>query len=352
MGDTHVGLQARLMSQALRKLTANLNKTNTICIFINQLREKIGVMFGSPETTPGGRALKFYSSVRLDIRRIESIKDGVEVVGNRTRVKVVKNKVAPPFRQAEFDIMYGKGISREGSLLDIGVDIGIVKKSGAWYTYEGEQLGQGRENAKQFLIENPEIMVEISERILTEVGIGQDIDESPSATRRCRRRHVRRRRPAHQRSTDVGSQVPRSRIGASTSRRDRGGPSPRPKLSLPDLRHGQRQPAATGRGDLTSSHARAGRRHEQRCDRGRPGRGLTVVLCSWAIISMLKQPNWASRTPAAARRSGWSSCSERCWSRWRGCCSASGTCSGSDPSVRAQAHLDQRVGFPGGSPQL
>jgi recombination protein RecA len=177
MGDTHVGLQARLMSQALRKLTANLNKTNTICLFINQLREKIGVMFGSPETTPGGRALKFYSSVRLDIRRIESIKDGVEVVGNRTRVKVVKNKVAPPFRQAEFDIMYGKGISREGSLLDVGVDMGIVKKSGAWYTYEGEQLGQGRENAKQFLIDNAEVMVEISERIRTEVGIGQDDDE-------------------------------------------------------------------------------------------------------------------------------------------------------------------------------
>ncbi len=172
MGDTHVGLQARLMSQALRKLTANLNKSNTMAIFINQLREKIGVMFGSPETTPGGRALKFYSSVRLDIRRIESIKDGVEIVGSRTRVKVVKNKVAPPFRQAEFDIMYGKGISREGSLLDIGVDLGIVKKSGAWYTYEGEQLGQGRENAKSFLVENPEVMVEISERILKQAGIG------------------------------------------------------------------------------------------------------------------------------------------------------------------------------------
>ena len=174
MGDSHVGLQARLMSQALRKLTANLNKTQTICIFINQLREKIGVMFGSPETTPGGRALKFYSSVRLDIRRIESIKDGVEVVGNRTRVKVVKNKVAPPFRQAEFDIMYGKGISREGSLLDIGVDLGLIKKSGAWYTYEGEQLGQGRENAKQFLAENPEIMVEVSERIRIQTGVDED----------------------------------------------------------------------------------------------------------------------------------------------------------------------------------
>src|SRR3954447_5850496 len=164
MGDTHVGLQARLMSQALRKLTANLNRSNTICLFINQLREKIGVMFGSPETTPGGRALKFYASVRLDIRRIESIKDGTEVVGSRTRVKVVKNKVAPPFRQCEFDIMYGQGISREGSLLDIGVDLGLVKKSGAWYTYEGEQLGQGRENAKVFLSENLELMIEISER--------------------------------------------------------------------------------------------------------------------------------------------------------------------------------------------
>jgi recombination protein RecA len=179
MGDSHVGLQARLMSQALRKLTANLNKTNTICIFINQLREKIGVMFGSPETTPGGRALKFYSSVRLDIRRIEAIKDGVEVVGNRTRVKVVKNKMASPFKQAEFDIMYGKGISREGTALDMAVDMNIVKKSGAWYTYEGEQMGQGRENAKGFLVDNPEIMVEISDRILAEVGIGQLDDDAP-----------------------------------------------------------------------------------------------------------------------------------------------------------------------------
>jgi recombination protein RecA len=179
MGDSHVGLQARLMSQALRKLTANLNKTNTICIFINQLREKIGVMFGSPETTPGGRALKFYSSVRLDIRRIEAIKDGVEVVGNRTRVKVVKNKMASPFKQAEFDIMYGKGISREGTALDMAVDFNIVKKSGAWYTYEGEQLGQGRENAKTFLTENPEIMVEISDRILAEVGLGQFDEDEP-----------------------------------------------------------------------------------------------------------------------------------------------------------------------------
>jgi recombination protein RecA len=183
MGDSHVGLQARLMSQALRKLTANLNKTNTIAIFINQLREKIGVMFGSPETTPGGRALKFYSSVRLDIRRIESIKDGTEVTGSRTRVKVVKNKVAPPFKQAEFDIMYGKGISREGSLLDMAVDMGIIKKSGAWFTYDGEQLGQGRENAKNYLSEHPEVMMEVSDKVRRQAGIGDEefteADEQP-----------------------------------------------------------------------------------------------------------------------------------------------------------------------------
>ena len=174
MGDSHVGLQARLMSQALRKLTANLNKSNTICIFINQLREKIGVMFGSPETTPGGRALKFYSSVRLDIRRIEAIKDGAEVVGSRTRVKVVKNKVAPPFRQAEFDIMYGKGISREGALLDLAVEMGIAKKSGAWFTYEGEQLGQGRENAKNYLHDHPELMVDMEQKVRNQAGLSEE----------------------------------------------------------------------------------------------------------------------------------------------------------------------------------
>jgi recombination protein RecA len=171
MGDAHVGLQARLMSQALRKLTGTLSKSNTIAIFINQLREKVGVMFGSPEVTPGGRALKFYSSVRLDIRRIESIKDGAEVIGNRTRVKVVKNKIAPPFKQCEFDIMFAKGISREGTLLDVATDLGIVRKSGAWYTYEGEQIGQGRENAKVFLAENLELMIEISERVRQKVGV-------------------------------------------------------------------------------------------------------------------------------------------------------------------------------------
>jgi recombination protein RecA len=165
MGDTHVGLQARLMSQALRKLTATLAKSDTIAIFINQLREKVGVIYGSPEVTPGGRALKFYSSVRLDIRRIEAIKDGADVIGNRTRVKVVKNKCAAPFKQAEFDIMYGKGISREGSLLDVAVDLAFVRKSGAWFTYEGEQLGQGRENVKTFLSENPQLMAEIDDRV-------------------------------------------------------------------------------------------------------------------------------------------------------------------------------------------
>ncbi len=172
MGDTHVGLQARLMSQALRKLTGGLNQTNTTMIFINQLREKIGVFFGSPETTAGGKALKFYASVRLDIRRIETLKDGAEAVGNRTRVKVVKNKMAPPFKQAEFDILYGVGISREGSLIDFGVEHAIVKKSGAWYTYDGEQLGQGKENARNFLLKNPDVAADIESQIKTKLGIG------------------------------------------------------------------------------------------------------------------------------------------------------------------------------------
>lgn len=174
MGDSHVGLQARLMSQALRKLTGGLNQTKTTAIFINQLREKVGVFFGSPETTSGGKALKFYASVRLDIRRIETLKDGGDAVGNRTRVKVVKNKMAPPFKQAEFDILFGQGISREGSLLDYGVDHGFVKKSGSWYTYDGDQLGQGKENARRYLIENPEIAEEIEHKILVELGIRTD----------------------------------------------------------------------------------------------------------------------------------------------------------------------------------
>ena len=167
MGDSHMGLQARLMSQALRKMTGALHQSNTTAIFINQLRDKIGVFFGSPETTTGGKALKFYASVRLDVRRIETLKDGQDAVGNRTRVKVVKNKVAPPFKQAEFDIIYGVGISREGSLIDMGVEIGIVKKSGAWFTYEGDQLGQGKENARAFLIDNPDLANDIETKIRT-----------------------------------------------------------------------------------------------------------------------------------------------------------------------------------------
>lgn len=165
MGDSHVGLQARLMSQALRKLSGAISKSKTIAIFINQLREKVGVMFGNPETTPGGRALKFYSSVRLDVRRIETLKQGNEMIGNRTRIKVVKNKVAPPFKQAEIDIMYGEGISREGSLVDIGVEMDIVQKSGAWFSYNGERLGQGRENAKQYLKDHNEIAADIESKI-------------------------------------------------------------------------------------------------------------------------------------------------------------------------------------------
>ncbi|MGW4484642.1 recombinase RecA [Amycolatopsis sp. NPDC004368] len=176
MGDSHVGLQARLMSQALRKMTGAMNNSGTTAIFINQLREKIGVMFGSPETTTGGKALKFYASIRLDVRRIETLKDGGEPVGNRTRVKVVKNKMAPPFKQAEFDILYGVGVSREGSLIDMGVDQGILRKSGAWYTYEGDQLGQGKENARKFLRDNPDIANEIEKRIKEKLGIGAQVD--------------------------------------------------------------------------------------------------------------------------------------------------------------------------------
>ncbi|WP_137121518.1 recombinase RecA [Segeticoccus rhizosphaerae] len=177
MGDSHVGLQARLMSQALRKLTGTLNSTGTTAIFINQLREKIGVMFGSPETTTGGKALKFYASVRLDVRRIETLKDGTDAVGNRTRCKVVKNKVSPPFKQAEFDIIYGQGISREGGLIDMGVEHGFVRKAGAWYTYEGDQLGQGKENARGFLRDNPDLADEIEKKIKEKLGIGPQLDK-------------------------------------------------------------------------------------------------------------------------------------------------------------------------------
>jgi len=183
MGDSHVGLQARLMSQALRKLTGAISNSGTTAIFINQLREKIGVMFGSPETTTGGKALKFYASVRLDVRRIETLKDGTDAVGNRTRVKVVKNKLAPPFKQAEFDIIYGLGISREGGLIDMGVEHGFVRKAGAWYTYEGDQLGQGKENARSFLKDNPDLADELEKKIKEKLGVGPQVNKpaDPSA---------------------------------------------------------------------------------------------------------------------------------------------------------------------------
>ena len=180
MGDSHVGLQARLMSQALRKLTAAISKSNCIVIFINQLREKVGVMFGNPEVTTGGRALKFYSSIRLDVRRIEALKQGGEMVGNRTRIKVVKNKVAPPFREAEFDIMFGKGISKEGDVLDLAASVGIVQKSGAWFAYGGDKIGQGRENAKAYLREHPEIMDEIEHKVRVAYGLIKE--EAPEGT--------------------------------------------------------------------------------------------------------------------------------------------------------------------------
>ena len=180
MGDSHVGLQARLMSQALRKLTAAISKSNCIVIFINQLREKVGVMFGNPETTTGGRALKFYSSIRLDVRRIEALKQGGEMAGNRTRIKVVKNKVAPPFREAEFDIMFGKGISKEGDVLDLAASVGIVQKSGAWFAYGGDKIGQGRENAKAYLREHPEIMDEIEHKVRVAYGLIKE--EAPEGT--------------------------------------------------------------------------------------------------------------------------------------------------------------------------
>ena len=187
MGDSHVGLQARLMSQALRKMTGALSNSGTTAIFINQLREKIGVMFGSPETTTGGKALKFYASVRLDVRRIETLKDGTDAVGNRTRVKVVKNKVAPPFKQAEFDILYGQGISKEGSLIDMGVEHGFIRKSGSWFTYEGEQLGQGKENARKFLLENTDIADEIEKKIKEKLGIGAVVTDGTRQSARAGR---------------------------------------------------------------------------------------------------------------------------------------------------------------------
>jgi recombination protein RecA len=183
MGDSHIALQARLMSQALRKLAGILSKSNTVAVFINQLREKVGVMFGSPETTPGGRALKFYSSVRLDVRRVETLKNGTEMIGNRTKIKVVKNKVAPPFKLAEFDIIYGKGISEQSSIVALGVQMGAIEKAGSWFSYNNERIGQGRDNARKFLIENPDIAEEIKAKILDEFGLSKKKEKPPEATK-------------------------------------------------------------------------------------------------------------------------------------------------------------------------
>ena len=178
MGDSHVGLQARLMSQALRKLTPVISKSNCVVVFINQLREKVGVMFGNPETTTGGRALKFYASVRMDVRKVETLKQNGEMVGNRTRIKIVKNKIAPPFKEAEFDIMFGKGISKEGDILDLATSIDVINKSGAWYAYNGEKIGQGRENAKLYLAQNPQMMAEVEAKVRTHYGLNDTVEEA------------------------------------------------------------------------------------------------------------------------------------------------------------------------------
>lgn len=267
MGDSHVGLQARLMSQALRKITSALNQSKTTAIFINQLREKIGVMFGSPETTTGGRALKFYASVRLDIRRIETLKDGTDAVGNRTRVKVVKNKVAPPFKQAEFDILYGQGISREGGLIDMGVEEGFVRKAGAWYTYEGDQLGQGKENARNFLKDNPDLANEIEQKILKKLGVGVQPDEP--ATEPAGARPVAPPRPVRRPAT-----------------RPRRCPLPPPRPRRPRRRRQRASsaPCLTRRGGELNGRAaaptRRGPRRSCRPRTRRSGRGRSVCACS------------------------------------------------------------------------
>ena len=270
MGDSHVGLQARLMSQALRKMTGALNNSGTTAIFINQLREKIGVMFGSPETTTGGKALKFYASVRLDVRRIETLKDGTEMVGNRTRVKVVKNKVAPPFKQAEFDIMYGKGISREGGLIDVGVEAGLVRKAGAWYTYEGDQLGQGKENARTFLRDNPDLANELEKKILEKLGVGPTVD-------RARRRRFVADGPVDpdgrldfvsRRPDERGPRLPR-RTRVEPARAGRADPEAVARKILLDQLTGQ----ARSRSELADKLAKQERARRRRDPAARPVRG-------------------------------------------------------------------------------
>ncbi len=281
MGDSHVGLQARLMSQALRKMTGALNGAGTTMIFINQLREKIGVMFGSPETTTGGRALKFYSSVRLDVRRIETLKDGQEMVGNRTRIKVVKNKVAPPFKQAEFDIMYGQGISREGGLIDVGVEAGLVRKAGAWYTYEGDQLGQGKENARTFLRDNPDLANELEKRILEKLGVGPQVDHPEHRrcrTARSRRAHrdrlLSRRPPVSHDRRPSGPSLPGDRAGGVTPGTVHDGVeawlggAPRP-----DDRAGRRRSGGRSRSPSARARRHAGGRRRSRAGRRPRGGG-------------------------------------------------------------------------------
>ena len=291
MGDSHVGLQARLMSQALRKITGRLSASKTTAIFINQLREKVGVFFGSPETTSGGKALKFYASVRIDVRRIETLKDGKDAVGNRTRAKIVKNKMAPPFKQAEFDILYGHGISREGSLIDYGVEQGLIKKSGAWFTYDGDQLGQGMENARRFLIQNPDIASEIEEKILTKLGVNG--------------RERRGRRPIWRRDDlkDEGAPSPCSRARAA---RERVASWRCDSFPLPASARARRE--RTGKTSLrSSSFARlcgSARGAETRLRR-RPRSSLSSRRClnSRRCLSLRPRPRPTRRpSPAGARR--------------------------------------------------
>ena len=297
MGDSHVGLQARLMSQALRKITGALSQTKTTAIFINQLREKVGVMFGSPETTTGGKALKFYASVRLDIRRIETLKDGTEAVGNRTRVKVVKNKMAPPFKTAEFDILYGIGITREGSLIDLGVEQGIVRKAGAWYTYEGDQLGQGKENARNYLRDNQDLANEIEKKIKEKLGVGPRLDtdatvpapvrrpapagaaragrESRPLARRAARR-AKRGRPGRR----ADDEEPGRTVSRQIRRRERGRSACAARRSRPGP--GRSSPARCASGAFptrrrTRSRPVRGRRPDRR-RRLRPGLGGITAL--------------------------------------------------------------------------
>ena len=310
MGDTHVGLQARLMSQAMRKLSGSLSRFDTTAIFINQLREKIGVMFGSPETTPGGRALKFYSTIRLDVRKIENLKDGTEVVGSRTRIKVVKNKVAPPFRQCEFDIMYGKGISKEGSLIDVGVDLEIVKKSGAWFTYEGDQLGQGRENARQFLAEHIDLRDEIERKVreavgLTSFGEGDDVpiklddvDAPPLRSRRSRSL----RRPPSRRAVPGRSRA----LGGPPARGQEPEELPRARPRTPGSSSSQspRAGAAAPGGSIRAGRG-AGRPHPAGTGRAGRRRGVREAIRGTAVrLPQGGQPRRRAGPPRGRHRPG------------------------------------------------